>query len=778
MTPVAFNAGVDLSLGPHLYFPYRLGLGPVKARMLMGPELSPDGSQLAFSSFFQIHVYDLASGDIRTLTPDGPASAGGRAFHPAWSPDGKELAYVSWSSNGGHLWRIRASGRGKPMRVSERPSFYSEPAWAPDGERILALRAASYDRLYKENDWGWTIGSDLIWFDRRGGEGTLIAPSRGFQRPHFGPEAERIYLYNRNTGLSSMRFDGTDRRDHLAVKGAGILLTDEEVSAEDVRLSPDGTHALAQHASQLYLIRLLNPNLSDLSLSLANANLPMARVTDIGADAFGWSEGGQSMFWTVGNQLYQRPLDSVAFQEEEDAAKPEDDQEAAANDDAEEAREEEIAETHEAVSSHPIALYRPRHEPVGTLVLTGATVLSMEEGAGAIADATVVLVNNRIESVSSGPVDLPEGAEVIDVSGTYLLPGFIDTHAHHRLLRGILEDANWGFLANLAYGVTTGLDVQPGTTDVIAYEDLIDAGLVTGPRALSTGPGIFSNNNFRSFEHARAVLRRYKDHYGVRNLKAYLSGDRGQRQYLAEAAGELKLMPTTEGALDMRMNLTHAIDGFSGNEHALPVVNLYEDVVQLVARSGMAYTPTLLVAYGGPFAENYFYTRESPHRDPKLRRFMPANAIAGRTLRTQWFLDEEFTFPRLATQAAKIIRAGGRVGVGAHGQLQGLGYHWEMWALAAGGLAPMEVLTAATRHGAEIIGVQEDLGTVSPGKLADLVLLAEDPRSDTRNTNSLRYVVKNGELFDAATMDQLWPEQKPLPEMWWWKTSPDAALRN
>ena len=116
--------------------------------------------------------------------------------------------------------------------------------------------------------------------------------------------------------------------------------------------------------------------------------------------------------------------------------------------------------------------------------------------------------------------------------------------------------------------------------------------------------------------------------------------------------------------------------------------------------------------------------------------------------------------------------------MGAHGQLQGLGYHWEMWALAAGGLEPMEVLTAATRHGAEIIGVQEDLGTVSAGKLADLVLLSEDPRADIRNTNSLRYVIKNGELFDAATMDKLWPEQAPLPEMWWWKTSPETALQN
>ena len=257
---IPFTARVRQSLGPALNFPYRLGLGPVKSRLLMGPELSPDGTRLAFSSFFQLHVYDLESGELSSLTPETDAASGGRGFHPAWSPDGRELAYVSWSSRGGHVWRVRANGRGKPQRISERAGFYSDPAWSPDGTRILALRAASYDRLYRENDWGWTIGSDLVWFDRRGGSASLIAPSRGFQRPHFGPDPDRIYLYSGSGGLSSLRYDGTDRRNHLEVKGPGILLTDEEVAASDVRLSPDGTHALALHANQLYVIRLLNPS--------------------------------------------------------------------------------------------------------------------------------------------------------------------------------------------------------------------------------------------------------------------------------------------------------------------------------------------------------------------------------------------------------------------------------------------------------------------------------------------------------------------------------------
>ncbi|MGD8416860.1 MAG: amidohydrolase family protein [Pseudomonadales bacterium] len=782
VSEIPFHARIDQGLGPRLYFPYRLGLGPVRSRLLMGSALSPDGRQLAFGSFLELYVYDLTSGDLHTVGPTGEARGDTGLFHPAWSPDGREVAYVSWSSAGGHVWRARADGRGQPRRVSRRPGFYSDPAWSPDGKRILALRAGSYDRLYREWDQGTPIGSDLVWFPRQGGDAELVVPAAGYHQPHFGEEPDRIYYYTGDAGLESLRYDGTDRRQHLVVKGKGIYMAEEEVPADDVRLSPDGRHALVLHANQLYLVSLLNPNLSGLTLSITDPNMPLARLTDVGADAFGWAEAGRTIFWSVGNALYVRPLASVRFDQEAetgvdtaggDASTVETDSGVGAGPSSARESDHAPAEADPAVRTYTVDVYRPRYEPEGTLVLQGGTVLTMEEGVEPVTDGTVVITNGRIAAVGpAADVPIPEGARVVDVTGKYLLPGFIDTHAHFRPLRRVLDDQNWAFLANLAYGVTTGIDVQPSTTDILAYEDLIDAGMMIGPRALSTGPGIFSNNAFKSVEHAEAVLRRYKSHYGVRNLKSYLVGNRRQRQYVVQAAEKLKLMPTTEGGLDMKLDMTHVIDGFSGNEHNFPLVALYDDTVQLVARSGIAYTPTLLVTYGGPFAESYFYTRESPHRDPKLRRFMPENVIAARTLRGPWFLEEEYTFPQVAAQAGKIVRAGGRVGVGAHGQLQGLGYHWEMRALASGGLTPMEVLTAATRHGAEMIGIAEDLGTVTAGKLADLVVMDADPTFDIRNTTTLRYVVKNGELFDASTLDELWPEEKPLPRQWWWDVAP------
>ncbi|MYF09612.1 MAG: amidohydrolase family protein [Gammaproteobacteria bacterium] len=786
---IPFSADVALGLGPSLQFPWRLGLGPVKARLIRAPVLSPDGAQAAFSAFNRIHLHDIERGATTALSPEGL-----EAFHPALSPDGKQVAFVSWSDEGGHVWRMRSNGRGQPKRLTERPGFYSDPVFSPDGERIVALRATSHERRQREFDFGTPTGSDLIWLPANGGPATTIMPARGYGPPHFGPEDDRIYLYAaanpfgaaEGSGLMSVRYDGTDRRLLLSATGPGIYSAEGEVGAADIRLAPDGRHALIHHANQLHLVRLLNRNLGNVALSLADPSLPVARLTDVGADFFGWSAAGDELHWSAGNRIYQRPVADVEFDvdEKQDEGKGEDEPgETETADDGDEgvadrgdgARKDDqpLLEADPSVRSMAIEIYRPRHRPEGRVALVGARIHSMVADAPPIEDGVVLIEADRILAVGErDAVDIPTDVERIDLAGNTILPGYVDTHAHFRVLRRVHGGSNPTFLANLAYGVTTGLDVQPSTTDILAYEDLIDAGLLIGPRALSTGPGIFNHNEFRSARHAEAVLTRYRDHYRVHNLKAYISGNRRQRQWLAQAARKLKLMPTTEGALDMKLNMTHAIDGFSGNEHNFPIVDLHADTVELVTRSGMSYTPTLLVTYGGPWAENFFYTTETPHDDAKLRRFTPLPFLAARTLRRFWFHEREYSFPQVAANAAKIIRAGGRVGVGAHGQLQGLGYHWELWALASGGLTPTEALTAATRHGAEIIGVAQDIGTVEAGKLADLVVLNSDPMNNIRNTADLALVVKGGEVFEADTLNQIWPEQTPLPPQCWQEQGP------
>lgn len=761
ISSIPFKLDIEQSIGPRLYSPYRLGLGPVKAHLVRGLAPSPSGEQLAFSALARVFVRDESSGKETPLTADGVT-----AFHPAWSPDGRWIAYVTWSPKGGHIWRARANGRRAPQRLTQRAAFYSEPAWAPDGTRIVALRAASYDRLYRIWDFTAPEGTDLIWLPADGGEARVVTPARGYGAPHFGPETDRVYLYHSGgrSALTSMRFDGTDRRTHLSVEGPGIYYAEDDVPARSVRISPDGRAALVTHANQLHVAKLLGRDLTDVETRINAPSIPMARITDVGADEAAWSADSETIYWTVGNRVYRRALASVAFNTDENKKrKGKDGEENAAPDDP-----PDIAEAHPAVAGTTIEIYQPRHEPEGVLALTGATVISMEPDSEPIDDAVVVMQAGRITQVGRAvETELPENASVIDVSGRFIVPGYVDTHAHIPLLQRVIDTSSWALLANLAYGVTTVIDVQPSTVDILAYRDLIDAGRMPGPHLLTTGPGIFNDNRFKSFKHARSVLSRYKDHYRVRNLKSYIAGNRKQRQWIVQAAKELGLMPTTEGALDMKLDMTHIIDGFSGNEHNFPIVDLHRDVVELTARSGIAYTPTLLVTYGGPAAENYFFTRESPANDAKLRRFTPPQLLAARTLRVPWFADTEHVFSRVAAQAAKIIRAGGRVGVGSHGQLQGLGYHWELWALASGGLTPYEALRAATLQGAEMIGVAQDVGTVTPGKLGDLVVLDADPLKDIRHSDDIVYVVKNGEVFAGDTLDRVWPVSEPLPEQWW-----------
>jgi imidazolonepropionase-like amidohydrolase len=387
----------------------------------------------------------------------------------------------------------------------------------------------------------------------------------------------------------------------------------------------------------------------------------------------------------------------------------------------------------------------------------------------------VVVTGNRIQAVGV-KAELASGAAVIDVSGKTLMPGLVDAHSHMWAPRRLHQTEVWQYLANLAYGVTTTRDPQTSTDDVFAYADLVEAGRILGPRIFATGPGIFGTSGVHDQKAASDLLKRYREAYDSRTIKQYVVGDRVVRQWVAKAAREHELTPTTEGALDMKLDLTQMADGYSGHEHSLPLIPIYDDVAQYVARTRTYYTPTILVAYGGPWTENYFFQNTDVASDEKLARFVPYRLLDNMTRRrSQWFAKEEYVHPGIAEGAAKIVRAGGKVCLGSHGQLQGIGAHWETWALASGGLTPHQTLRATTLHGAEAIGLDADLGSIEPGKLADILVLDRNPLDEIENTNSIRYVMKNGALFEAATLDQIWPVRKPLPRQFWWDDVPETA---
>jgi len=783
-TDIPFTAKVNIDVGPNLVYQDEAAPeGPVVARMAQKPALAPGGKLVVFSALGELYSMDLAEG----AKPTKIARAGKNVFQPSWSADGRYLTFVSWETGGGHVWRMRSDGKSKPERVSKISSFYTEPTFTPNGREIVAIRASNHQ--FNEGNPG--AHRDLISLNAEDGSSRVIMSGGGFGSVHFGDQKDRIYLYG-GGNLFSVRLDGTDRRDHLKVTGAGLYFATKPVPARDMRLSPNGKYALARSQEQLQLVTVPTINRKAQTVNVAAPSVPLKTLSDIGVDYFDWSKDGESVVWSVGSTIYTQNMADVEW------VKPEKEEEEPSEEDAEsedadsvdneavtqdadtqaatEVEEEEKAEEEKpkAYKTFKVNVEVPRDNPEGTILLRGATVLTMGD-KGTIENADVLVTDGKFVAVGErGSLDVPRRTETRDMSGKFITPGFVDTHGHWRNWQRneVIEEHFWPFIANVAYGVTSGLDVQTGTTDIFVYQDMVEAGRMIGLRAWSTGPGVFSDTAIKSKDHAVDVLTRYKDHYRTKNIKAYITGNRKQRHYIIEASKEVGIMPTTEGGLDAKLDLTHMIDGFAGNEHNLPIIPLYKDVAELAAQTGVGYTPTLLVTYGGPWGENHFYTTMNPHDDVKMNRFMPHSVLDRSTKRRNWFRPEEYSFPRVADSAIKLQRAGGKVGVGSHGQFQGLGYHWEMWALGSGNATPMEVLKAATIDGAHIIGHGNEVGSIEAGKLADMVILNSDPREDLKNTADIHRVMMNGRLYDDDTMDQIWPRKEALPKLWYHDNGP------
>jgi hypothetical protein len=254
---------------------------------------------------------------------------------------------------------------------------------------------------------------------------------------------------------------------------------------------------------------------------------------------------------------------------------------------------------------------------------------------------------------------------------------------------------------------------------------------------------------------------------GAFSVKSYSQPRRNQRQQVIKAARDLEMIVVPEGGSTYYFNMTHILDGHTGIEHAIPVAPLYKDVVTLMAKSGAGYTPTLIVGYGGIWGENYWYQHTNVWENERLLKFTPRSVIDARSRRRLMVPEDDFYHFELAKSVKDVVRAGGKAQLGAHGQIQGIGAHWELWMIAQGGLTPLEAIRCGTLSGAQYLGLDKDVGSLEAGKLADLMVMDKNPLENIQNTSSIHYVMVNGVLYDTNNMDEVYPQKKTRAKFFW-----------
>lgn len=801
-TPIPFRAEVRQRIRPLVRFPHRLSEDSlVRVRRVAWARTSPDGRQLVFSALDRLWRMPLPQGTPRRLTTLDVGE-----FYPAWSPDGRYLAFVTWTDHGqgeGAIYRVRADGTAPPERLTREPGFYSHLQYTPDGSRLLTVirPVRALHRLLTNIDAEMTntgLGeAELAWLPAEGGVASplamLPAPPRfmGVSNhwflgvPHFVQSEAGHVLQFEATGVGGVLLKRRLRTPLvLSLTRVDTVLTVRVASTPystrwrsrsgrtiaEVVLGPAGDRAvLVLDSRDLYLVDVPRGGPGRAPVLIFDpASLQARRLTPPGGggEFVAWLDQGRRLVYSFGRTVYFHDV------ERSDALR----RDSVAND----ARGVRFAQRVYTPDSVVVALTVPRDRPTGTLVLRGGRLITMR-GTEVIEHGDLVVVNRRIAHLGpTGTVPVPPGARVLDLHGKTVMPGLVDLHDHVFPLEGVHRSRVWHAEAMLAFGVLTARDVQAHFTDFLTYEDRRAAGLLRGGRSLSTGPGIpvFSADIIRSLEDARVVVARYADTYRVPYLKEYLLVRRDMRQWLVMAAAERDLNVTSHGSQSLKQMLMNAIDGYGGIEHGIHAAPLYADVRQLLARTGLTLAHTNWRGF-----EPYFARTLDPTTVARLQAWYPPpifervratlidpaaqNRAGGDTAVEATRVEYRDNWKKMDATLAALVAAGGRVAVGGHGSNPGLSTHLQLWAYAEGGMPLLEVLRAGTLRGVEALGLQQDLGSLEVGKLADLLVLDRNPLQAIQNTQSLRYVLFNGRLYDATTLNERWPEARATPVPWW-----------
>lgn len=724
-TEIPFKAHVQQTVAQAVRFQPQVGGPDFPVKVIRWPQTTSDGKQVIFQALGYLYKKTLPAGTAMRLTQQTDHYE----FAPALSLDGKNIVYITWNdTTGGTIRAIGVDGRNDRVLFSQ-PGQYVSAHYSPDGSAIVYHRGGGDG--FRGNLWQEDPGIYLLSLDGRSAPRLL---TREGDTPRFSKDGKRIFLVSREgdkSALVSVDLLGSDRRVHVTSEHAG-----------DFVLSPDERWLAFEELWQAYMTPY--PQISTaLHVGPDMRNLPVHQLSRDAGTYLNWSADSKSISWSLGPDYFTADVNRITTDTTKDTTKA------------------------YKPSSVNLGWKEKADIPKTDVYFVGAKVLPMNT-LDIITDGVVHVKDNRIVEVGErSRISIPTGAKTIDVTGKTLMPGIIDVHAHvGSSNQSVYSQQIWSMLANLAFGITTSHDPSNNSQMIFAAAEFQQQGKLLAPRLLSTGTILYgAEGDFKtvinSYEDAVSAIKRTAA-WGAISVKSYNQPRRDQRQMVIKAAREQGIMVIPEGGSTLNNNLTHYLDGHTTLEHTIPVAPLYDPELRLMARFGTGYTPTLIVNYGGLWGENYWYQHTNVWENKRLAQFVPRWAVDPRSIRRTMAPDSEYRHFLTSKTAADVLHRGGNVELGAHGQLQGLGAHWELWMLQQGGMTNHEALRCATWMGARVLGLDKELGSIQPGLLADIIVIDGDPLSDIRQSENILYVMVNGRLYDAMTLEQIEPERKPL----------------